>query len=334
MSASVNPTPRPITYREACRQGLRDALLNDPKIFLMGEDIGRYGGCYAVTKGLIDEFGEDRIRDTPLSESAYVGAGIGAALVGMRPIVEIMTVNFSLLALDQIVNNAATIPHMSGGQFAVPLVIRIATGGGRRVAAQHSHSFEGWYAHIPGLRILTPAVLEDARYMLTAALADPNPVLIFEHVMLYNNEGEIDPAVTGVDIDHAKVRREGSDVTLTAYGNGLIKALAAAETLAADGISAEVIDLRVLRPLDTVTVLASVAKTRRCVIVDEGWKSGSLSAEIGMRIAEEGFFDLDAPLRRVCGREVPIPYAAHLEDAALPQPADIAAAARGLVRPA
>jgi len=324
----------PITYREACRQGLRDALLGDPRTFLMGEDIGRYGGCYAVTKGLLDEFGEARIRDTPLSESAYVGAGIGAALAGMRPIVEIMTVNFSLLALDQIVNNAATIPHMSGGQFAVPLVIRIATGGGRRVAAQHSHSLEGWYAHIPGLRILAPAVLEDARYMLAAALADPNPVLIFEHVMLYNIDGELDPAVTGVDIDHAKVRREGSDVTLIAYGNGLIKALAAAEALAADGIAAKVVDLRVLRPLDTATILGSVAKTRRCVIVDEGWKSGSLSAEIGMRIAEEAFFDLDAPLRRVCGREVPMPYAAHLEDAALPQPADIAAAARGLVRPA
>ena len=322
-----------ITYREACRQALREALLRDPKVFLMGEDIGRYGGCYAVTKGLLDEFGEDRIRDTPLSESAYVGAGIGAALVGMRPIVEIMTVNFSLLALDQIVNNAATIPHMSGGQFAVPLVIRIATGGGRRVAAQHSHSLEGWYAHIPGLRILAPAVVEDARWMLAAALADPNPVLIFEHVMLYNSEAELDPAVTEVDIARAKVRRNGSDVTLIGYGNGLMKALAAAEILAAEGISAEVVDLRVLRPLDTATVLASVAKTRRVVIVDEGWKSGSLSAEIGMRIAEDGFFDLDAPLRRVCGTEVPMPYAPHLEDAALPQPQSIAAAARGLVRP-
>jgi pyruvate dehydrogenase E1 component beta subunit len=323
-----------ITYREACRQGLRDALLADPKVFLMGEDIGRYGGCYAVTKGLLDEFGDERIRDTPLSESAYVGAGIGAALVGMRPIVEIMTVNFSLLALDQIVNNAATIPHMSGGQFAIPLVIRIATGGGRRVAAQHSHSLEGWYAHIPGLRVLAPAVVEDARWMLAAALADPNPVLIFEHVMLYNVEAELDPRVREVDIASARVRREGSDVTLIGYGNGLVKALAAAELLAADGIAAEVVDLRVLRPLDTATILSSVAKTRRVVIVDEGWRSGSLSAEIGMRIAEEGFFDLDAPLRRVCGAEVPIPYAAHLEDAALPQPQSIAAVARGLVRPA
>jgi pyruvate dehydrogenase E1 component beta subunit len=327
-------TAETITYREACRQALRDALLRDPKCFLMGEDIGRYGGCYAVTKGLIDEFGEDRIRDTPLSESAFVGAGIGAAIAGMRPIVEIMTVNFSLLALDQIVNNAATIPHMSGGQVAVPLVIRMATGGGRRVAAQHSHSLEGWYAHIPGLRVLAPAVVEDARYMLAAALADPNPMLIFEHVMLYNIEGTLDPAVTQVDIERAKCRRNGSDVTLIAYGNGLLKSLAAAEMLAGEGISAEVIDLRVLRPLDTGTILASVAKTRRVVIVDEGWKSGSLAAEIGMRIAEEAFFDLDGPLRRVCGREVPMPYAAHLEDAALPQPADITAAALGLVRPA
>ena len=321
-----------ITYREACKQAIRDALLADPKCFLMGEDVGRYGGCYAVTKGLIDEFGEERVRDTPLSESAFVGAGIGAALAGMRPIVEIMTVNFSLLAIDQIVNNAATIPHMSGGQFAVPLVIRMATGGGRRVAAQHSHSLEGWYAHIPGLRVLAPAVIEDARYMLAAALADPNPVLIFEHVMLYNMQGALDPAVTAVDIARAKIRREGRDLTLIAYGNGLWKALAAADTLAADGIAAEVIDLRVLRPLDTETILRSVARTRRVVIVDEGWRSGSLAAEVGMRIAEEGFFELDAPPRRICGREVPIPYAPHLEDAALPQPAEIAAAARILVR--
>jgi pyruvate dehydrogenase E1 component subunit beta len=322
-----------ITYREACRQALREALLANPKVFLMGEDIGRYGGCYAVTKGLVDEFGDGRIRDTPLSESAYVGAGIGAALAGMRPIVEIMTVNFSLLALDQIVNNAATIPHMSGGQFAVPLVIRIATGGGRRVAAQHSHSLEGWYAHIPGLKVVAPATVEDARWMLAAALADPNPVLIFEHVMLYNVEAELDPAVTRVDIAQAKLRRDGGDVTLIGYGNGLVKALAAAELLASDGISAEVIDLRVLRPLDSAAILASVRKTRRAVIVDEGWRTGSLSAEIGMRIAEEAFFDLDAPLRRVCGAEVPMPYAAHLEDAALPQPQAIADAARGLVRP-
>ncbi len=322
-----------LTYREACRQAIRAAILADPRVFLMGEDVGRYGGCFAVTKGLLEELGEERIRDTPLSESAFVGAGIGAAMAGMRPIVEVMTCNFCLLALDQIMNNAATIPHMSGGQFAVPLVIRMATGAGRQLAAQHSHSLEGWFAHIPGLRILAPATIEDARHMLAAALADPNPVLIFEHVMLYNMEGELDPAVEGVDIAKARIRRPGRDVTLITYGGSLLKTLAAAETLAGEGIEAEVMDLRVLRPLDTATIMESVARTRRVVIVDEGWRAGSLSAEVAMRIVEEAFFELDAPIRRVCSREVPIPYAAHLEQAALPQPETIAAAARGLARP-
>jgi pyruvate dehydrogenase E1 component subunit beta len=333
MASQEPPSPLRMTYREACKQALRQALAADPRVFLMGEDIGGYGGCYAVTKGLLEEFGEERIRDTPLSESAFVGAGIGAAMVGMRPIVEIMTVNFSLLALDQILNNAVTIPYMSGGQFAVPLVIRMATGGGRRVAAQHSHSLEGWYAHIPGLRILTPATIEDARFMLIEALKDPNPTIIFEHVMLYNMEGELDPAVASVDISAARVRRAGADVSLVTYGGSLFKTLGAAEQLSKEGIDAEVVDLRVLRPLDARTILASVTKTRRCVIVDEGWRSGSLSAEIGMRIAEEAFFELDAPLRRVCGREVPMPYAAHLEDACLPQAESIVLAARELVRP-
>jgi len=326
--------PASITYREACRQAIRAAILADPRVFLMGEDVGRYGGCYAVTKGLLEELGEARIRDTPLSESAFVGAGIGAAIAGMRPIVEVMTCNFSLLALDQIMNNAATIPHMSGGQFAVPLVIRMATGAGRQLAAQHSHSLEGWFAHIPGLRILAPATIEDARHMLAPALADPNPVLIFEHIMLYNMEGDLDPAVQGVDIAKACIRRAGRDVSLITYGGSLFKTLAAAETLAGEGIEAEVIDLRVLRPLDDATIMESVGRTRRAVIVDEGWRSGSLSAEIAMRIVEQAFFELDAPIRRVCSREVPIPYAAHLEQAALPQPEAIAEAARGLVRPA
>ncbi|MGD9600694.1 MAG: alpha-ketoacid dehydrogenase subunit beta [Gammaproteobacteria bacterium] len=323
-----------ITYREACKRAIRDALTHDPRVFLMGEDVGRYGGCYAVTKGLLEEFGDSRIRDTPLSESAFVGAGIGAAIAGLRPIVEIMTVNFSLLALDQIVNNAATIPHMSGGQFAVPLVIRMATGAGRQLAAQHSHSLEGWYAHVPGLIVLAPGTVEDARHMLAPALADPNPVLIFEHVMLYNSEDALDPAVTGVDIRSAKIRRAGRDVTLVTYGGSLPKTLAAADSLAAEGIEAEVVDLRVLRPLDMDTVAASVARTHRCVIVDEGWRSGSLAAEIGMRLVENVFFELDAPLARVCSAEVPIPYAAHLEQAALPQPGAIADAARALVKPA
>ena len=333
MSAEPASVAVRLTYREACKQAIRAAIKADPRVFLMGEDVGRYGGCYAVTKGLMEELGEDRIRDTPLSEVGFVGAGIGAAMAGMRPIVEIMTVNFSLLALDQIINNAATIPHMSGGQFAVPLVIRMATGAGRQLAAQHSHSLEGWYAHIPGLRILTPATIEDARFMLQAALDEPNPVLIFEHVMLYNMEGDLDPAVGKVDIGHAKVRRPGRDVTLVTYGGSLFKTLAAAEKLAKEGIDAEVIDLRVLRPLDMATVTTSVERTRRVVIIDEGWRSGSLAAEIGMRLAEDSFFELDAPLRRVCSHEVPMPYAAHLEQAALPQPEVIVAAARGLVRP-
>jgi pyruvate/2-oxoglutarate/acetoin dehydrogenase E1 component len=222
---------------------------------------------------------------------------------------------------------------MSGGQFAIPLVIRIATGGGRRVAAQHSHSLEGWYAHIPGLRILAPATVEDARFMLIAALKDPNPVLIFEHVMLYNLEGDLSPGVGEVDIARAKVRRPGRDITLITYGGSLFKTLEAAALLEREGVDAEVLDLRVLRPLDAAAILESVGRTRKCVIVDEGWRSGSLSAEVGMRIAEEAFFELDAPLRRVCGREVPMPYAPHLEDACLPQAAGIAAAARELVRP-
>jgi pyruvate/2-oxoglutarate/acetoin dehydrogenase E1 component len=319
---------REITYRDAVREAIREALLADQRVFLMGEDVGRYGGCYAVTKGLLDEFGPDRIRDTPLSESAFVGAGIGAALGGMRPIVEIMTVNFSLLALDQIVNNAATIRHMSGGQFEVPVVIRMATGAGRQLAAQHSHSFEGWYAHIPGLKVLTPATLEDARFMLAAALADPNPVLIFEHVMLYNRSGVLSADVGPVDIRSGIVRRPGKHVTLVTYGGTLFKTLDAAETLAKDGVEAEVVDLRVLRPLDGETLLASVRKTRRAVVVDEGWRSGSLSAEISARIMEAAFWELDAPVGRVCSAEVPIPYPHHLEEAALPQPAAIVAAAK------
>ena len=316
------------TYREAVKQAIRDAMIRDERVFLMGEDVGAYGGCYAVTKGLMVEFGEARIRDTPLSESGFTGAGIGAAAAGMRPIVELMTVNFSLLALDQIMNSAATIRHMSGGQFGVPLVIRMATGAGKQLAAQHSHSLEGWYAHIPGLKVLAPATLEDARGMLWTALEDPDPVLIFENVMLYNRSGEIDVNAGPVDIRSAAVRRAGKDLTLITYGGSLHKTLDAAAELAAEGIEAEVIDLRVLRPLDDATILASVARTRRAVIVDEGWRAGSLAAEISARIMEQGFWTLDAPVGRVCSAEVPIPYPKHLEDFALPQVPTIVAAAK------
>jgi pyruvate/2-oxoglutarate/acetoin dehydrogenase E1 component len=319
------------TYREAVRAALREALRKDPRVFLMGEDVGKYGGSYAVSKGLLAEFGPDRIRDTPLSESTFVGAGIGAALGGMRPIVEVMTVNFSLLALDQIVNNAATLRHMSGGQFSIPLVIRMATGAGRQLAAQHAHSLEGWYAHIPGIRIVTPATLEDARGMLWTALEHPDPVLIFEHQTLYNMEGPLSDTAGPVDIDRAAVRRPGKDVSLITYGGTLGKTLQAADALAKESIEAEVIDLRSLRPLDMPTILESVRKTHRAVVVDEGWRSGSLAAEIVARLADEAFYDLDAPLTRVCTAEVPIPYPKHLEDAALPQPAAIIAAARSAV---
>ena len=319
------------TYREAVREALREALAGDARVVLMGEDVGRYGGCYAVSKGLLQTFGEERVRDTPLSESAFVGAAIGAALGGLKPIVEIMTVNFSLLCLDQIVNTAATLRHMSGGQFSVPVVIRMATGAGRQLAAQHSHSLENWYAHVPGLRVVAPATLDDARWMLAAALADPDPVVIFEHVLLYNVEGQLDAAVTGVDLDRAAVRRPGTDVSLITYGGCLAKTLAAAEQLASAGLDAEVVDLRSLRPLDLDTVLGSVRKTRRAVVVDEGWRSGSLAGEIVARIAEDAFYDLDAPPARVCSAEVPVPYAKHLEEAALPQVPAIVAAARRAV---
>ncbi|SEE61412.1 pyruvate dehydrogenase E1 component beta subunit [Pseudomonas migulae] len=318
-----------MTYREALRKALRDALQRDPRVFLMGEDVGRYGGSYAVSLGLLEAFGPERIRDAPLSELGFVGAGIGAALAGMRPIVEIMTVNFSLLALDPLMNTAATLRHMSGGQFSVPLVVRMATGAGRQLAAQHSHSLEGWFAHIPGLKILTPATVEDARGMLWPALLDPDPVLIFEHAQLYNLEGDAGEWAT-IDISRAKVRRAGSDLTLITYGGSLAKAMTAAEELAREGIACEVIDLRVLRPLDDATLLASVCKTRRALVVDEGWCSGSLSAEIITRIIEQGFYELDAPPARVCSAEVPIPYPRHLEEAALPQVASIITAAHEL----
>ncbi|HXF94423.1 MAG TPA: alpha-ketoacid dehydrogenase subunit beta [Nitrospiraceae bacterium] len=320
-----------VTYREAVRAGLREALQSDPRVFLMGEDVGRYGGTYACSKGLWEEFGPERIRDTPLSENTFVGAGIGAALGGMRPIVEIMTVNFSLLALDQIVNNAATIRHMSGGQFSIPLVVRMATGAGRQVAAQHSHSFEGWYAHIPGIKVLTPATVTDAKGMLLTALKEPDPVFIFEHAYLYPMEGELDEQAFPVDIAKAAVRRPGRDVSIITFGGSLWKALEAAERLATEGVDPEVIDLRVLRPLDSATILTSVRKTHRAVVVDEAWRTGSFAAEISARIMEGAFYDLDGPVARVCSAEVPIPYPKHLEEAALPQVVTIIQTVRAMI---
>ena len=322
---------RKLTYRDAAREALRDAMQRDERVFLMGEDVGHYGGCFAVSRGLLAEFGPERVRDTPLSEVGFVGAGIGAALGGMRPIVEIMTVNFSLLALDQIMNTAASLLHMSGGQFHVPVVIRMATGGGKQLAAQHSHSLEGWYAHIPGIRVLVPATLEDARGMLWTALESPDPVLIFENQTLYNMEGTLPDDAGPVEITRARIQRPGRDLTILTYSASLWKALTAADTLAAEGIEAEVIDLRTLRPLDDATIIESVARTHRALIVDEGWRSGGISAEISARIMEQAFYELERPVARVCTAEVPLPYAKHLEQAALPQPETIAAAARQLL---
>jgi pyruvate/2-oxoglutarate/acetoin dehydrogenase E1 component len=321
-----------MTFRDAIREAMRKALQSDDRVFLMGEDVGRYGGCFAVSKGLLAEFGPERIRDTPLSESAFVGAGIGAALNGMRPIVEIMTSNFSLLAADQIMNNAATYLHMSGGLFNVPVVIRMATGGGRQLAAQHSHSLEGWYAHIPGIKVLTPATLEDGYGMLLTALQDPDPVLIFENALLYNMEGELPPNPGPVEIDRALVRRTGKDLSIFTYGAGLWKSLDAAKQLAAEGVDVEVVDLRSLRPLDDTTIVKSVSRTHRALTVDEGWRSGGISAEVSARIMEQAFYELDAPVERLCGAEVPMPYAAQLERASLPQVEDIVNTAKRMVR--
>jgi len=318
------------TYRTAAHEAIRDAMRDDPRVVLMGEDVGRYGGSYAVSKGLLDEFGPDRVRDTPLSELAFVGVGIGAALGGLRPIVEIMTVNFSLLALDQIVNTAAALRHMSGGQFSVPLVVRMATGAGRQLAAQHSHSLEPWYAHIPGIKVVSPATVADAYGMLGPALADPDPVVIFEHVQLYNTSADVD-TLTTTDISRAVIRRSGSDVTVITYGGCIPKALDAANELSQAGIDCEVIDLRVLRPIDDNTIFDSVSRTHRVVVVDEAWRTGSLAAEISARITEGAFFDLDAPVTRVCTAEVPMPYAKHLEEAALPQVDKIVAAVQSLL---
>ena len=320
------------TFRDALREALRQALASDPRVLLLGEDVGRYGGSYAVSKGLLEEFGPDRIRDAPLSELGFTGAAVGAALGGLRPIVEIMTVNFSLLALDALVNTAAALRYMSGGQFSVPLVVRMATGAGRQLAAQHSHSLDGWFAHVPGLKVLAPGTVSDARHMFDAALADPDPVVLLEHAQLYSLAGPLQPPPPPAETWRAAVRRPGRDLSLLAWGGMLPRTLQAAASLAGEGIEAEVLDLRSLRPLDVPRIVESVSRTRRALVVDEAWRTAGFAAEIAARIGEEAFYELDAPVSRVCGAEVPMPYAAHLEQAALPQAADIVAAARGLVR--
>lgn len=308
-----------MSYREALREGLKNALMSDSRVFIIGEDVGAYGGTYAVTKDFLKEFGPHRVYDAPLSENGFVGLGVGAAMGGLKPIVEIMTVNFIFLALDQIVNSGALLRYMSAGQVSVPLIIRMTTGGGRQLGAQHSNSFEGWLAHIPGLKIMAPSFVEDARSCLKFALLQSDPVLIFEHALLLNNIQEVSEVIADVNPFKAKIRKSGSHLTIITYGVMVLRCLEAAESF--DGI--EIIDLCSLRPLDEEMIFRSIKKTHRVLIVDEGWKSGGLSAEISARIIESCFYDLDSPVERLCRKEIPMPYCKHLEEMAIPQINDI-----------
>jgi pyruvate dehydrogenase E1 component beta subunit len=318
-----------LSVREALRLALQQELEHDERVFLLGEEIGVFDGSYRVTAGLLEEFGEQRVRDTPISEEGFVGAAIGAAMAGGRPVVEIMTVNFSLLAMDQIVNNAAKIQYMFGGEAGCPLVIRTPGGGGSQLTAQHSQSFDAWFAHVPGLKVLSPATPADAKGLLKAAIRDDDPVLFLESFPLYNTKGDVpeDPDEV-TPIGRARIAREGSDITLVAHSYAVIRALKAAEQLADEhDVSAEVVDLRSLRPLDFETVADSVAKTNRALCVEEGWATYGVTAELAARISSGCFDDLDAPVLRVGATEVPLPYAKNLEQAALPDEHKIAAAA-------
>ena len=307
-----------LIIREAIRKGLQEALETDDRVFLMGEDIGAYQGSYAVTRGFFEEFGPERIRDCPIAESVIIGSATGAAMAGMRPIVEMMTINFMLLAIDQVVNHAAKMSYMSNGQIKVPLVIRAVTGGGGRLGATHSQNFEGWYASVPGLKVCVPSDPYDALGLLRTAIADPNPVIFAEHSLLYGKRGEVPDEHYTVPMGQAAVRREGTDITLAAYGRMVYTSLEAAERLAERGVEAEVIDLRTLQPLDTDTIVQSVKKTNRVVIVEENWRTGGFSAEIASTVQEAAFDYLDGPVGRVNGHDVPAPYNATLEDLQIP----------------
>ena len=306
-----------ITYRDAITRALREAL-EDERVFLMGEDIGGYGGAFAVTKGLLAEYGPERVRETPIAESVIVGAGTGAAIAGLRPIVEIMTINFTLLALDQIVNHTAKIRYMSGGQLKSPLIIRTVTGGGASVGATHSQSLEGWFASVPGLRVAVPATPYDALGLFRYSLQQEDPVIFVEHTLLYSSRGEVPEEWYVVHFGRADVKRTGADVTIVAYARMVTVALRAAEELQGRGISAEVIDLRTLSPLDGETVVASVRKTGHAVVVEETWRTGGFGATVVGLIQEEAFDSLDAPVARVAGEEVPMPYSRYLEQASIP----------------
>ncbi len=317
-----------ITYRDALNQALREEMRRDPRIFLMGEEVGVYQGAYKVSRGLLQEFGERRIIDTPITEEGFAGIGVGAAMVGLRPIIEMMTWNFSLLAMDQIINGAAKLLYMSGGQFKIPIVVRGPGGAAHQLAAQHSQSIESWYAHVPGLKVVAPATPYDAKGLLKSAIRDDDPVIFFEGETLYGSKGEVPDEEYTIPIGVGDVKREGVDVTLVAWSKMVTVALKAAEALAADGISCEIVDPRTLRPLDDAPIIASVRKTNRCVIVEEGWPYAGLGAQIAYVIHKEAFGDLDAPVTRVTGADVPMPYAKNLEHLATPSPSRVVAAVR------
>ncbi len=317
-----------ITMREAISQALMEEMDRDPAVFILGEEVGVWGGTYAVTKGFYDKYGAQRVKDTPIAEAAIVGAAIGAALVGQRPIAELMTINFAFAAMDHIVNEAAKLRYMFGGQFTLPLVIRAVGGGGRQLGATHSQTPDAIFAHFPGLKVVAPGTPEDAKGLLKSAIRSNDPVLFIEHATLYQVRGEVPEGEYLTPIGKSKIQRPGRDVTIVTYSKGLEISLKAAETLAKEGIEAEIVDLRTLRPLDMEPVLESFKKTNRAVVVEEGWKSYGVGAEIASRIYEEAFDYVDAPVKRVAQKEVPLPYNRTLEQAALPQVEDVIAAVK------
>lgn len=317
-----------ITMREAISQAMWEEMERDPNVFILGEEVGVWGGSYAVTKGFYDHFGGERVRDTPIAESAIIGAAIGSAMTGLRPIAELMTINFAFAAMDHIVNEAAKLHYMFGGQFMLPMVIRAVTGGGRQLGATHSQTPDAIFAHFPGLKVISPGTPEDAKGLLKAAIRSNNPVLFLEHATLYQMRGEVPEGDYVIPIGKSKVQRPGKDVTIISYSKGLEISMKAAEELAKEGVEAEIVDLRSLRPLDMDPVIKSFKKTNRAVVVEEGWKSFGVGAEVSARIYEQAFDYVDAPVRRVAQKEVPLPYNRTLEQFALPQVADVIAAVK------
>lgn len=317
-----------ITYRDALNQALREELQRDDRVFLMGEEVAEYDGAYKVSRGLLKEFGPKRIVDTPIAELGFTGIGVGAAMVGLRPVIELMTWNFALLAIDEIVNTAAKIRYMSGGQIGCPIVFRGPGGSALQLGAQHSQSFEAWYAHVPGLKVVMPATPADAKGLLKAAIRDDDPVVFIEGEMLYNNKGEVPETEYVTPLGKAEVKRGGNDLTIVCHGKTVSVALKAAEQLATEGHQADVVDLRTIRPLDTATILESVRHTNRCIVVEEGWPFAGVGAQVVDLVQREAFDALDAPVIRVSGADVPMPYNKHLEKAAKADPAKVIAAAK------